>query len=99
VKTTEALQLQTDQDTERLREALSKAGINATITSPDPTHFRVEHVPPEKDAAFRQAAADVQTDFERSSGTNGTYTFTMKPSRQIDLKSEAVVQGRQTSSA
>jgi preprotein translocase subunit SecD len=96
VKTNEALQLQADQDMERLREALSKSGINATITSPDPTHFRVEHVPPDKDAAFRQAAAEVQTDFDRSSGTNGTYTFTMKPSRQIDLKSEAVVQGRQT---
>jgi preprotein translocase subunit SecD len=96
VKTTEALQLQTDQDMERLRETLSKAGINVTMTSPDPIHFRVEGVPPDKDAAFRQAAADVQTDFDRSSGTNGTYTFTLKPSRQIDLRSEAVVQGRQT---
>jgi len=56
VKTTEALQLQTDQDMERLRETLSKAAINVTITSPDPTHFRVEHVPPDKDAAFRQVA-------------------------------------------
>jgi preprotein translocase subunit SecD len=32
VKTNEALQLQTDQAMERLREALSKSGINATIT-------------------------------------------------------------------
>src|ERR1700704_4798320 len=45
VKTNEALQLQTDQDMERLRESLSKLGINATITSPDSAHIRVEGVP------------------------------------------------------
>ena len=96
VKTNEALQLQTDQDMERLRESLSKLGINPTLTSPDPTHFRVEGVPPAQDAAFRLAADDVKTDFDRSSGTAGAYTFAMKQSRQVDLREEAVVQGRQT---
>jgi preprotein translocase subunit SecD len=96
VKTNEALQLQTDQDMERLRESLSKLAITATITSPDSAHFRVEGVPPAQDAAFRQAADEVKGDFDRSSGINGTYTFTMKQSRQVDLREEAVVQGRQT---
>src|ERR1700704_1501386 len=42
VKTDEAVKLQTEQDMERLREALSKAGVVAPITSPDITHIRVE---------------------------------------------------------
>src|SRR2546427_3748783 len=61
VKTDEALQLQTDQDIERLREAITKAGITAATLKPvDIAHFRVEGVPPAQDAAFRQAAAEVQ---------------------------------------
>ena len=38
----------------------------------------------------------MSTYFDRSSGTNGTYTFTMKPNNQVELREEAVVQGRQT---
>ena len=96
VKTDDALRLQTEQDSERLREALSKAAITATITTPDSTHIRVEGVPPAQDAAFRSAAADIQTDFDRSAGTGGIYTFTMKPNIQVTLREEAVDQSRQT---
>ena len=96
VKTDDALRLQTDQDSERLREALSKAAITATITTPDSTHIRVEGVPPAQDAAFRSAAAEIQTDFDRSAGSGGTYTFTMKPNIQVTLREEAVDQARQT---
>ena len=54
VKTEDALRLQTEQDSERLREALSKATIPATITTPDATHIRVEGVPIQKvDAVLR----------------------------------------------
>ena len=42
------------------------------------------------------AANEVQTNFERSSGTNGAYTFTMRPNVQVNLREEAVVQARQT---
>ena len=35
--------------------------------------------PADKDAEFRNVAVEVETNFDRSSGTNGTYTFTMKP--------------------
>ena len=37
-----------------------------------------------------------QTNFDRSAGTNGTYTFTMRPNIQVDLREESVVQARQT---
>src|SRR5206468_6990700 len=67
-----------------------------TVTSPDSTHFRVEGVPPAQDAAFRQAAIEVQANFDRSAGTNGTYTFTMKPNIVVNLRDDSVVQARQT---
>src|SRR5512146_2466922 len=80
VQTDDALRLQTEQEAERLREELNKRGIMVgNLTTPDITHIRVEGVPPAQDAAFRQAAGDLQATFDRSSGTNGTYTFTMKP--------------------
>jgi preprotein translocase subunit SecD len=97
VQTDDALRIETESQMERLREELTKRGVMVgSMTDPDPTHFRVEGVPPDQDAAFRQAAAEVQTNFDRSAGTNGTYTFTMKPNIQVNLRSEAVVQARQT---
>src|SRR5713226_7444170 len=92
VQTDDALRIETDQEMERLREMLRTKGIATTnIISPDPTHFRVEGVPPAQDAAFRQAASEVQANFDRSSSVNGTYTFTMKPNVQVNLRDEAVV--------
>jgi preprotein translocase subunit SecD len=97
VQTDDALRVETESEMERLREELSKRAIPvASITAPDPTHFRVEGVPPAQDAAFRQAASDVQTNFDRSSAQNGAYTFTMKPNIQVNLRDESVVQARQT---
>src|SRR5258708_6778097 len=97
VQTDDALRLETEQEMERLREELKTKGTNVTnIVSPDPTHFRVEGVPQAQDAAFRQLANEVQANFDRSSGNNGTYVFTMKPNVQVNLRDEAVVQARQT---
>ncbi len=99
VNTDDALRIETETEMERLREELSKRGIMvSSLTSPDPTHFRVEGVPQAQDASFRQAAVDqnILANFDRTSGTNGTYTFTMKPNVQISLREEAVVQGRET---
>ncbi len=82
---------------ERLREALRTRNIPVTsLTTPSITQIRVEGVPPAQDAAFRDAAADLATNFDRSPGTNGSYTFTMKPNIQITLRQESVVQARQT---
>jgi preprotein translocase subunit SecD len=62
----------------------------------DATHFKVEAVPPAQDAAFRTAANEVQANFDRGSGVNGSYTFTMKPNIQVNLREESVIQARQT---
>jgi preprotein translocase subunit SecD len=96
VQTDDAVKLETDQQSERLRDELTKRGVMfANITTPSVTQFRVEGVPPAQDAAFRQAANDVPN-FDRSPGVNGTYTFTMKQSVAQSLRDEAVVQARET---
>jgi preprotein translocase subunit SecD len=97
VQTDDALRLETETESERLREELQNRKMpftNLVVTSP--TTFRVDGVPQPQDAAFRQAAQEVQTNFDRGSGVNGSYTFTMKPNIQSNLRDEAVVQARQT---
>jgi len=97
VQTDTALRVETEQEMERLRQELATRNINVTnMTQPSAISFRVEGVPPAQDAAFRQAAAEVQANFDRSTGVNGAYTFTMKPNVQLNLRDDAVVQARQT---
>src|SRR5712691_3978567 len=80
VQTDDALRIESEAEMERLRQQLATAGINTTGTSlVDPTSFKVEGIRPDQDAAFRTAANEVSTNFERDSGVNGTYTFAMKP--------------------
>src|SRR5206468_7806209 len=88
---------ETDIEMERLREELQNRKITvANVSAISPTQFRVDGVPPAQDAEFRQAATEVQTNFDRGSNVNGSYTFTMKPNIAINLRDEAVVQARQT---
>src|SRR5206468_11692632 len=67
-----------------------------SLNMPSISQIRVEGIPPAQDAAFRDAAADLATNFDRSPGVNGSYTFNMKPNVQNTLRQEAVVQARQT---
>src|SRR6266566_6855224 len=75
VQTDDALRIVTEQEMERLRDELKTRNIPVTnMDAPDPVHFRVEGVPPAQDSAFRTAANEVQANFDRGSGVNGTYT-------------------------
>src|SRR2546422_9553557 len=57
VQTDDALKLETDTESERLREELTKRSIPFTnITTPSVSQFRIEGVPPAQDAPCRQAA-------------------------------------------
>jgi preprotein translocase subunit SecD len=96
VQTEDALRLETDLESERLRDALRTANIPGNVVPVSSTQFRVDGVPPGQDGAFRQTANEVQTNFERGSGSNGSYTFTMRSNVQVNLRAEAVVQARQT---
>jgi preprotein translocase subunit SecD len=97
VQTDDALRLESDTEMERLREELQSKNIQfSKIDTITPTQFRVDGIPPAMDGNFRTAANEVQANFDRGSGVNGTYTFTMKPNVQQQLRDEAVVQARQT---
>jgi preprotein translocase subunit SecD len=97
VQTDDALKGETQTEMERLREELQNRRIPfTTFTLVSPRQFRVEGVPPDQDAAFRQAAQEIQTNYDRGSGVGGTYLFTMKPNVAVNLREEAVVQARQT---
>src|SRR6266851_4789308 len=82
---------------ERLRGLLSARGVQTTnIELVSPTQFKVEGVPSSQDATFREAAAELDTNYNRTPGAGGTSTFTLKDNVAIDLRAEAVVQARQT---
>ena len=96
VEAEDALRLETQTEMERLREALKTAGVNVKdLTQVSSTQFRVEGVPPDQDALFRTAAAEADTNFDRSTSA-GASTFTMKPNIQVALRADAVTQARQT---
>ena len=78
VQTEDALRLETDLESERLRDVLRTANIPANVVALNSTQFRVDGVPPAQDGTFRTAANEVQTNFERGSGSNGSYTFRMR---------------------
>ncbi len=96
VQTDDALRVTTEQDSARLQEELKRSNVPATVAIQDVQTFRVDGVPPAQDGAFRQAAEPLTVNFERSSGTNGSYTFRMRPNIAQALREEAVVQARQT---
>ena len=96
VQTDDALRVQTEQEMSRVQQELKTRNIPATVTLVDATNFKVEGVPPAQDGAIRQLATQEAPNFDRSSGVNGTYTFSMKPNIVIQLREEAVVQARQT---
>jgi len=75
VHTDDALRLETELTAERLRAALSAANAQVgKVEAVSPTEIRVEGV--KDDRAYRAAATDIETNFNRSSGTGATDTPT-----------------------
>jgi preprotein translocase subunit SecD len=98
VNTDDALKITSAAASEQLRESLRTAGINVgPITAPTPSTFRVEAVPPDKDAAFKAAADEIASvNYDRNALPGGTYEFRLKPNIERDLREQAVVQEMQT---
>ena len=97
VQTDDALRIESETEMERLRERLSTARITSTnLVLAGIDGFKVDGIAGDQDAAFRAAANEVSANFDRDAGTNGTYTFRMKPNVALTLREEAVVQARQT---
>src|SRR5258708_1339233 len=98
VNTDDALKLTATAISEQLRESRKNAGINiGAISVAPPTTFRIDGVPPDKDALFRQSADEVAgVIFDRNPLPGGAYEFRMKPNIERDLREQAVEQAMQT---
>ena len=95
VRTDEALKIETDTTVERLRDTLSRAGVQyMSLEVTSPTEFVATGV--QNPQAFRQAAAEVDTVFSRTPGAGGRETYTMRPNIATQLREEAVNQALQT---
>jgi preprotein translocase subunit SecD len=98
VQTDDALRIHTTSTGEQIREALRTAGVSvSSIAVTSPTTFRVEGIPADREAEFRRVADDLAgTNYDRSSGVNGSYEFRMKPNIEADMREQTVVQALQT---
>src|SRR5687767_12313972 len=96
VQTDDALRLETQTTADRLGEQLKTGNIPVgALTVNDAISFTVTGVPPDQDAAFRNALTEVETNYDRSSGA-GSYTFTLKPNIVVQLREDTVNQALTT---
>jgi len=94
VQTDDALKVQTETTVEQLRDTLTRGSIQfSKLEMKDGKTFTVEGIT--NDQAFRTAAVDADAVYNRSSGV-GSYTYTMKPNIENQLRGEAVDQALQT---
>jgi preprotein translocase subunit SecD len=98
VHTEEAIRTFTTTTSEQLREALRTAGVSGvSIGLSAHNAFRVESVPADRDAEFRRIADEqVSASYDRGAASGGSYTFTMKPNIEADMREQAVDQALQT---
>ena len=98
VQTDDALQVETETAGEQLGEQLELQGIIGTsVVATDPTTIRVEGVPQDRDAEFRQIADDqLAASYDREVGAGGMYTFRMRGPVETTLRDESVRQALQT---
>ncbi len=98
VQTDDALTLETESTSERLRGELERAGINfGAVEILDQSRFSISGVASDRDAEFRRLADDqILGMFNRESGVGGNYTFSLKPNIEVTLRNESVDQALQT---
>jgi len=94
----DALRISTEGTSEQLREALTTAGVSVgSILVTSPTSFRVEGVPQDRDAEFRNAAQEqAGTNFEMNPVAAGTYDFVMRPVVASTLRQDTMEQALDT---
>ncbi len=96
VQTDDALRLEAQTTADRLGEQLKTAKINVSgITVNGPTSFTVNGISADQDGAFRNTLAEVDVNYDRSSGS-GSYTFTLKPNIAVQLREDTVNQALTT---
>jgi preprotein translocase subunit SecD len=94
VQTDDALKLETETTAERLRDTLTRTGVQfAKVEATRVDQFRIEGI--QDDAAVRDATADIEATFDRESGA-GASTYTIKPNIANQLRQETVSQALET---
>jgi preprotein translocase subunit SecD len=94
VNTDDALRVETETTTERLRETLINNGVLiGGIQVNSPTEFDVTEI--QTDVAYRQFSVEADPAFNRSAVPGG-YTYIMRPAIAAQYRDEAVEQAIQT---
>jgi preprotein translocase subunit SecD len=97
VQTDDALKLEVQTTADRLVEQAKAANIPAAAATVNgPTSFTITGIGPEQDAAFRNLLTEVDTNYDRSPGAGGSYTFTLRPNIVVQLREDTVNQALQT---
>jgi preprotein translocase subunit SecD len=97
VQTDDALKLETQTTADRLAEQLKTGNIPVGgVIVNNATSFTVNGVPPDQDAAFRNLLTEVEVNYERSTGSGGSYTFSLRPNIVVQLREDTVNQALQT---
>ncbi|HKS74844.1 MAG TPA: protein translocase subunit SecD [Terriglobales bacterium] len=101
VQVNDAVNVDSDNAVERLKEDLRTKKINyGEITKPDPANnpdkIVIKGVPPESSSDVRSIISDRLPEYDAASGTENTWTITMKPQALTALKNRAVEQAIET---
>ncbi len=101
VRVNEAVNADSDQAVERLKDALRKANISyADISKPDqqtyPDRVVIRGVPVEARRDLTDRVATLLPDYEMTSGPENSWVLSMKPTPLAELKKQAVTQAIET---
>ena len=98
VQTDDALNVETETSAEQLRQEATNDGIALTSVDPiSPTEIRIEGVPSDRDAEFRDLADEwLAASYDRESLSGGAYIYRMRPGVERSLREQSVVQALQT---
>ena len=101
VQVNDAVNVDSDNAIERLKQEMRVRKINYTeITKPDPANHPerivIKGVPPESSSDLRSIVSDRLPEYDATSGTENTWTVTMKPQALVTLKNQAVTQAIET---
>ena len=101
VMVNDAVNADSDHAIERLKEEMRTRNISYNdISKPDPAkqpdHIVIKGVPPESSGDLRGIVQDRLPEYDLASGTENSWTLSMKPSQLTELKDRAVKQAIET---
>jgi len=101
VQVNDAVNVETDNVIARLKEEMRTRKITYTeIVKPDPVNHPdlvvIKGVPPEQSSDLRSIVSDRLPEFDLTSGTENSWSVTMKPQSLAELKNRAVTQAIET---